>query len=143
MKINMERDSFLWSEVRLVIAAVALFLGGVPVVYVILPIPVLYGLIHTLLILAWLISGVASCYLLYGWYKNGMKLFGKKETWDTVAFFVAAISGINLGLAGLFGRNIGMSIVAGRSVFVIVGLIYLATAWYLYQRWSASGKKLL
>jgi uncharacterized membrane protein YuzA (DUF378 family) len=142
MKINMERDSFLWSEVRSVLAAVALFLGGVPVVYVLFPIPPLFSLIRTLLLLAWIISGIASVYLLYRWYNGGMKVFGGKSAKDTTAFLIGTVSGINLGVAGLFGINVGMSILSGRLVFVIVGLAYLWSSWHLYERWKANGRQL-
>jgi hypothetical protein len=137
---QLERYSFFWSEVRLLIAAIALFLGGIPPVLFLFRVPSLYGLISLLLTLAWVISGVASGYLLYRWYGQKM-LFGKKETMDTVAFFVLAISGLNLGLAGILRTNIGMSISSNRFVLIIVGLLYLASAGYLYKRWMESGRK--
>ena len=66
--MDLERNSFLWSEVRLIIAAVALFLGGLPPIYLVLPIPALFGFVRILLVLAWIVSGVASGYLLYRWH---------------------------------------------------------------------------
>ena len=69
-------------------------------------------------------------------------LFGKKDTKDTVAFFVSVISGINLGLVGLLGRNIGMSISSNYTVFVVVAVVYVVSAGYLYKRWNESGRKL-
>lgn len=138
---QLERYSFLWSEARLVIAAIALFIGGVPVLRVLLPIPALFDLVGLVLTLTWIISGAASAYLLYRWISAKQILFGRKVTLDTVAFFVSVVSGINLGLAGLMGRNIGMSILSSYFIFVVTALIYLASAVYLYRRWNASGKK--
>lgn len=62
---KLERYSFLWSEARLIIGAVALFIGGVPLLLAFNPIPSLSGLLGSLLTLAWIISGLASLYLLY------------------------------------------------------------------------------
>ena len=138
---NVERYTFLWSEARLVVAAVALLIGGVPPVYLMSP-PALFGIVRLGLIACWIISGVASAYLLYRWYNGGQKVFGGKDGKDTIAFLVLAISGINLGLAGILGKNIGMSILSGRGLFFIVALVYLASAIYLHRRWSASGQKL-
>lgn len=139
---NLEKYSFLWSEVRLIVAAVALGVGGVPPVFL-LPIPVaLFRLVSLGLTLAWIISGAASAYLLWRWYDGGQKLFGKKDTRDTVAFFVSIVSGFNLGIVGLTGSNIGMAISSSRFIFGITALIYIIAAVYLYQRWTASGKKL-
>ena len=138
---NLERYAFLWSEARLVVAAVALFIGGIPPVLYFLPISGLYPLVTLGLKLSWLISGVASAYLLFRWQSGGQHLFGHKDTKDLVAFMVSAVSGINLGFVGLIGTNIGMSITSNYFVFVITALAYLASAAYLYQRWSAHGQK--
>lgn len=140
--MDLEKNSFLWTEARLVIAAVALFLGGVPVLYVAAPIPALFGLEHIVLVLAWIISGAASCYLLYGWNKHGRKIFDGKSTKDTTAFLIATVSGVNLGLAGLLGTNIGMTITMNRVVLSLVGLAYLWSAWHLWSRSNPHGKKL-
>lgn len=139
---KLEYYSFLWSEARLLVAAVALLLGGIPPILYFLPIAPLYGLISVGLKLAWMISGVASGYLLYRWYTGGQKVFGGNERLDTVAFFVSVVSGINLGIVGFLGTNIGMSILNGYPVFVVTALLYVAAAYRLYQRWNASGKKL-
>ncbi len=138
---ELERYSFLWSEVRLVVAALALFLGGIPPVLFLIQVPALYGILWLLLKLAWIISGVTAGHLLYRWNAH-RTLFGGKETKDTVAFFVLAISGLNLGIAGLLGQNIGMTISSNHLVFIIVALLYLASAWQLYTRWKSSGQKL-
>lgn len=137
------RYSFLWSEARLVIAAIALFLGGIPPIMAILPAPGLYSIVGSLLTLAWIISGVAAVYLLYSWFTGGKRLFGGNAPLDSGAFFVMVVSGLNLGFAGIMGTNIGMNISMSRTVFAIVGVLYLAAALYLYRRWSASGQKLL
>lgn len=137
---RLERYSFLWSEIRLVLAAIALFLGGVPPLYALVPAP--SGLISSLLTLCWIISGLAAVYLLYRWFQNKQLLFGRKESRDTAAFMVLVISGINLGLAGIIRQNIGMNITSAQFIFVIVGIIYLAVAAYLYRRWKESGQKL-
>ncbi len=139
---QLERYSFLYSQARLLIAAVALFLGGVPVLRFLVRTPSLYGTVGTVLTITWILSGVASAYLLYRWMMNGQRLFGGKAQMDTAAFLVSVVSGINLGLVGLLGRNIGMSIAAGRIVFLIVGVIYIAAAYQLQMRWQATGKKL-
>jgi len=142
---NLVKYSFLWSIARLVIAAVALFLGGYPpAMYLVsnLGLSGLYSITGSLLSLAWIISGVVAVYLGYRWYTGGQTVFGGKEKLDVVAFFVMIVSGINLGLTGLLGNNIGMSISSDKLVFIIVGVIYLATAGYLMKRWKESGEKL-
>ncbi len=137
----LEKYSFLWSEARLAIAAVALFLGGVPPLTLIPP-PILYGLGGLVLTLSWIISGVASAYLLYRWIKSNKMLFGKKEAMDTVAFFVSIVSGFNLGLTGLSGTNPGMRISSNHFIFFVVAVIYLVSAYQLYRRWKTSGEKI-
>lgn len=139
---ELERYSFLWSELRLLIAALALLLGGVPPLVWILGGTAYGGLVALLLKLSWIVSGVAAAYLLYRWYNNGMKLFGQNHTKDMLAFAVMVISGLNLGFVGLIGTNIGMTIASSRPVFIIVAIAYLFSAFYLYQRWRAHGEKL-
>ena len=109
------------------------------------PIAFVFGtsaFIGTLLKVAWLISGVTAAYLLYRWYVNGMRVFGQNHTKDTLAFIVMIASGLNLGLVGLIGTNIGMTIAASRPVFIVVAIIYLFSAYYLYQHWKLHGEKL-
>ncbi len=138
----LERYSFLWSEARLLIAAVALFIGGIPPLLAWNPISSLYNLFSGLLTIAWILSGIASAYLLYRWTHNAHVLFGKKDQKDTVSFFISIVSGLNLGLAGITGNNIGMAIAHSRIIFSLVGLLYVATAVYLYKRWSNFGNKI-
>lgn len=139
---KLEEYSFLWSEARLVIAAAALFLGGVPPVWYLVPNAALFGTVSSLLTLAWIISGVASAYLLYRWNESGRTVFGGHGQKDQAAFFVSVVSGINLGLAGLLKKNIGMTISSNKLLFILVGLLYLVVAAYLYQRWSGGGRRL-
>ena len=139
---NLERYSFLWSLARLMIAAVALFLGGVPPILKFNPRPTNDTAIHALLTLSWLISGAASGYLLFRWYAHKKILFGSRVPNDATAFFIMIISGLNLGLAGAFGKNIGMSITHNRIIYSIVGILYLMIAYYLYQRWKDAGQKI-
>ena len=144
---QLERYSFLWSQARLIIAAVALFIGGIPPVLAFNPIPAFYGVLRALLVVAWIISGTASGYMLYrwnslyGWNSGQRTLFGGKAPLDTAAFFVSVVSGLNLGIAGLLGTNIGMSISSNRFIFAITALLYLASAVYLFRRWNAAGQK--
>ena|SRR3972149_2906698 len=135
---QLERNSFLWSEARLVIASVALFAGGVP------PITFLFGggSAWGILKLAWIISGLASAYMGYRWYTGGQRVFGGKDRKDLAAFGVSVISGLNLGWTGLANNNIGMSIASGSLIFIIVGVIYLVSAWHLWGRWKARGEHL-
>lgn len=135
---QLEKYAFLWSEARLPIAAIALFLGGVSPIMKIFSSSAVYSLLN----LSWIISGVASAYLLYMWYTKGMKLFGGTSHLDAGAFFVSIISGINLGLVGILGTNIGMSISSNIIIFIIVGVLYLVSALHLFMRWNESGKKL-
>jgi hypothetical protein len=131
--------AFWWSEARLVIAAGALFLGGIP--------PALYflgsfPLVGPLLNLSWVLSGLVSAYLLYRWYESKWFLFGRDLPRERAAFAVNIVTGFNLGLVPIIGRNIGMSVSSNYILFVIVGLLYLATAVYLFRIWSTHGQTL-
>lgn len=141
---KLEYYSFLWSMLRMLIAAVALFLGGISPALKLIPSSSsgLYSLAVSLLTVAWIISGVVAVYLLYRWFTGNKTLFGGKKPLDTAAFFVMVISGFNLGLTGITGSNIGMSIFGNTFFLLLGGLIYLATVGYLFKRWNASGKKL-
>lgn len=139
---NLERYSFLWSEVRLVIAAAALLLGGIPVLrFIFLSLPALSGLINSILTICWLATGAASLYLLYRFYEHKQHVFGGKNRKDVVAFLVSVVSGINLGIVGLTGTNIGMNISSSTPIFTLTAIIYLITAYYLYQRWQENGER--
>lgn len=138
---QLERYSFLWSIARLVIASIALFAGGVPVLRLLFPSYALIGVVRSVLNVTWLVSGLASVYLLYLWNKSGQVVFGGKDNKDVAAFFISVVSGINLGLVPLLNRNIGMSIVANRFIWLLAGVAYLWTAYHLFTRWKASGEK--
>ena len=125
---KLEEYSFMWSEASLTISAIALFIGGIPPIYKITPM-IFYGLAGLLLTLSWILSGVASAYLLYRWHSNGRTLFEGKDNLDTTAFFVSVVAGLNLGIVGISGTN-------------IVGILFLWSSWHLYKRWNESGKKI-
>jgi hypothetical protein len=139
---RLERYAFLWSLARMAIAVLSLFIGAVPIVLRILP-----GL-YSLVSLAWLISGLASLYLIYRWHTGGQTVFGGTETKDVVAFWIMVVTGINLGITGL-GNNIGMGLaystfglsLAGI-IFKITAVAYAAVAYYLWKRWKESGERL-
>ena len=139
---KLEYYSFIWSEARLVIAALALVIGGVPPLLAFNPLPSLASTFGSLLTVAWIISGLASLYLLYRWNAGGKKVFGGTQQQDTIAFFIMIITGLNLGITGLLRVNIGMSISSNSVIFIITGIVYLVTAVYLYRRWTSAGKKL-
>lgn len=136
---RLEKYSFIWSEARLVIAALALLMGGFPPL-ALLPLP--SGLLTTILTLSWIISGAAAGYLLYRWHTGGQTLFSGKDKLDTAAFFVCVVSGINLGIVGVFSTNIGMSIASSYPVFVITAVAYIASAVHLHRRYKAHGGRL-
>ncbi|MDP1689127.1 MAG: hypothetical protein Q8L47_03280 [bacterium] len=142
---ELEKYSFLWSEIRLIIAAIALFLGGIPPIYKIMPYDAFGGLVGILLKLCWIISGATALYLLYKWNKSGQKLFNEKDPKDLITFIVLIVSGVNLGIAGLLGNNIGMSMIPYDSrslIFIIVGAIYLFAAYNLFIKWQKNSNKL-
>lgn len=133
----------MWSEARLIISAVALFLGGVSPLLGLFPTADHYSAVWPILKISWIISGITSAYLLYRWSEK-KTLFGKKNLWDRIAFLVTVVSGLNLGVTGFLGTNIGMSLVEGRSemVFIVTGMIYVATAIYLLMRWKDSDQRI-
>ena len=135
---RLERYSFLWSLARLIFAALALLTGGTPIVTRILP----FGLVNNIIILTWMISGLASGYLIFRWFKKGQKLYGTKKPLDLIPFFIMIVSGFNLGIAGFFGTNPGMLIIRNNYVFVLVSLIYIVTTVYNFKRWMSNDEKL-
>ncbi len=139
---QLERYSFLWSEIRLIIASVALFIGGIPPIVLLNPLYTLRGLVSLLLTLSWIVSGLASAYLIYRWNKGGKMLFGGKKPLDLYTFFIMVISGLNLGLAGLLGNNIGMSIFSNRLIFTLTGIVYLFSLFHLNKRFKENNKKI-
>lgn len=123
----------------MIIAAAALLMGGVPPLFLILPASAFSALI---LKVCWLISGAAAIYLAYRWHMAKHTLFGRKNSTDITAFLVMIVSGINLGWTGVSGSNFGMSIWSGRFIFLVVGILYLWAAYYLWNRYNKSGKRL-
>lgn len=139
---NLERYAFLWSIARLVIAAISLFFGAMPIAYKLLG----SSLGYSLLPLFWLISGAASLYLVYMWHKNGKQLFGTNQNQkNTIIFFIMIVTGLNLGYAAI-GGNIGMNLVWGMPVagilFKLTALGYLFVAYHMWQSWKANGEHL-
>lgn len=145
---KLERYAFLWSEARLVLSAVTLFLAALSgsAVPLLMKVTGAYSF-YSLSSLLWIISGVASLYLFYMWFKSGKTVFGRNDKTDMIAFFVSVIFGINLGLAGL-GSNIALSIAyrlpGGLVVasFILGGLVYLWAAWHLWKRWKENSEHL-
>lgn len=139
------RYAFLWTIARLILAAIALLIGGTPLINAILGIVSLNQLpiVGAGLTIAWLITGASSAYLLYSWHIHNRTLFGKHDVIDMGAFLIAAISGINLGIMGVIGVNIGITMVSGNYVaFLIMAILYLASAYHLYIKWDKHHQKL-
>ena len=135
---ELERYSFLWSEARLLTAAVALFLKGVPPLFLLSSAPI--ALIA--LKIAWIISGAAAGYLLYRWVNSDLKVFGSDDIKDKITFLICVVTGLHLGVMGLTGINIGFQITKNPAVLFVVAIIYVVTALYLFWRWSTLGRKL-
>jgi uncharacterized membrane protein YuzA (DUF378 family) len=134
---NLEKYAFYWSEVRLILAAIALLLGGIPLVSKL----GLYSF-GNLLGFCWIVSGIASVYLLYRWINNGKKLFGRKNKKDLTAFMVTVVSGLNLGITGLLGVNIGMNISSSRILFIVVAILYIWSAYYMCKKRKANSNRI-
>lgn len=136
------RYAFLWSLARLVIAAFSLFFGATPIIYHVMG----FGnMAMSLLPLFWLISGVASIYLLYRWYKAGMTVFGGKDAKDMVFFLIMVVTGLNLGYAAI-GTNLGMGMVwdvpVAALIFKATALLYLAVAYMMWKGWTDHNESL-
>jgi uncharacterized membrane protein YuzA (DUF378 family) len=132
--------AFLWSEARLVIAAIALVMGGPPVL-LFFPFAPIYGLLVLLVKLAWIVSGVASLYLLYRWAGASWYVFDKANRGDVSAFVVMIVSGINLGITGIIQVNPGLSFFPAY-VFSLIGAgAYAWAAYRLYVKWQGSGRR--
>ncbi len=138
---SLARYAFLWTEARLAISVVALILGTPPAVLLFSFGP-LYGFVWMFLKIAWIISGVASAYLLYRWHAAQWYVFDKTTTKDTVALAIAIVSGFNLGLTGLIGQNPGMTIFSGYGFWLLGAALYAFAAYHLYTRYQQSGQKI-
>ncbi len=138
---TLEYYSFAWSEVRLIVAAVSLIAGATPIIFTFVG-GALSVFVFSLLKICWIISGAASAYLLYRWSVTGKKVFGGTDKKDMIAFFVSVVSGLNLGVTGIMGKNFGMLILQLNIVYALAGIAYLVCAWHLFTRWKAYGQKL-
>ncbi len=138
---KLERYAFLWSLLRMVIAALSLFLGGMPIYYKVVSSSSGGGL----LTLAWIISGVAAFYLGYLWLQNGKKVFGGDQK-ITIFFLIMVVTGINLGWTGIAGNNVGMNLVGYGGVADLIlkatAIVYLFVAYTLWNAWNTNGEKL-
>jgi len=138
---NLLKYAFMWNQVRLLVAALSLIFGGFPIVFRLFSSS--SSAIGSLLSVAWIISGLAALYLVYMWYQGGRTLFGGKDNVDMAAFAIAMISGLHLGIAGIFGINIGMKVIPYgmlTMVMIVAGLLYLWSAFHLHKRFSANRK---
>jgi len=140
---KLERYAFLWSMTRMVIAALSLFFGATPIIY---HLSIGYSGLSSLLQLCWLISGVASAYLLYRWFTGGQKVFGATDTKNKVFFLIMVATGLNLGYTAI-DTNIGMGLVIGMPIahllFKATGILYLIVAYYLWTQWKENGERIV
>ena len=139
------RYAFLWSIARMMIGAVSLFFGVMPVLY-----RLMSSAANTPLTLAYLITLAASGYLVYLWFsKHDKRVFGDDDMKDKVAFLIMSVTGLNLGLSAIINDNIGIGLMQtvfsydlGELLFKAVAVIYLAVAYYLWKRWKENGEEL-
>ncbi len=140
----LEKYSFQWMIVCLVLTALSLFFGATPIATQIFGYS--NNLVGTLLNLSWLISGVASAFLLYFWNQKGQKLFGESDKKHKFLFLLMIVIGLNIGLIILIGNNILMSIFWNLGIanilFKIFALISAYTAFTLFNAWKANAEQL-
>ena len=132
--------AFLWSEARLIIAAVALVVGSPPLL-LFFPIAPIYGLLVLSVKLSWIVSGAASLYLLYRWSGAKWYVFGKAGRNDVIAFIIMIVSGMNLGVTGIIQVNPGLTFFSGYMFSLIAAVAYVWAAYRLYLAWDASGRR--
>jgi hypothetical protein len=131
--------AFLWNQARLLIAGATLVLAKQSPILTYLSIPVITPLAGTFMSIAWLISGLVAGYLIWHWYHSERTYFGGKETIDQVAFWVATITGVHLGIAAIF-TNIGFALTPdflSTPVMIATGLLYFWSAYHLHKRGGA------
>jgi len=131
---------FAWNQLRLVIAGATLVLAKQSPILMYLYIPLITPLAASLMSLAWIISGLAGAYLIYAWNKAGRTIFGGNERKDVIAFWIATITGVHLGIAGLVGLNIGFSVTPmaiSTPIMIAAGLAYFWSAYHLHSRGGA------
>jgi hypothetical protein len=129
--------AFCWNQLRLVIAGATLILAKQSPILTYLSIPIISPLAMNFMGAAWIISGGAAGYLIYKWNEGGKKVFGGDDKKDVVAFWIAVITGVHLGIAGLTGNNIGFSVVPYEiivPVMIITGVAYFWSAYHLHKR---------
>lgn len=131
--------AFCWNQARLVIAGATLVLAKKSPILTYFSIPLITPLAGTFMSLAWVFSGLVAIYLIYTWNQSGKTIFGGKEKKDVIAFWIATITGINLGVAAIF-TNIGFMITPdflSTPVMILAGLVYFWTAYHLHSRGGA------
>lgn len=134
---SLERYAFWWLMALLVFSAAAMFMDARPALTLIVG----YSA-WSLLKLAWIVSGAAAVYLVYRWNQTGKKVFGGDDSKDKLAFWFMILTGLNVGLTGVTGNNIYLSIFYGSLVYVATGVACLAAAYHMHTRWKANGEKL-
>lgn len=139
---NLIRYAFYWSLARMGIAVLSLFFGATPFLGKFVG--------YNLMMLAWLVSGVASVYLGYRWYTGGKTVFGGKNQKDTIAFLIMVVTGINLGYTAIdtnVGMNFTYSLVGSMNlddiVYKATAVLYALVAYYLYKRFKENGERVV
>ncbi|GEM_PF-671814 len=139
---KLEYYAFMWSMLRMVIAAISLFFGAMPIYFRLAG----YSSSMPLLTIAWIISGVSALYLGYLWLQSGKKVLGGEQR-ITIFFLIMVVTGLNLGWTGIANNNIGMNLVGYGSmtadlIFKATAIVYLFVAYSLWNTWKANGEKL-
>ena len=131
--------AFCWNQARLVLAGATLVLAKKSPILAYFSIPIVTPLAGTFMTLAWLISGVVGVYLIYMWNKSGQTVFGGNDKKDVAAFWIAAITGVHLGIAAVY-TNIGFAVTPdflSTPAMILAGLLYFWTAYHLHSRGGA------
>lgn len=129
--------AFCWNQLRLIIAGATLLLAKQSPILLYLSIPLITPLAGQFMTLAWIVSGAAAGYLIYTWNKSDKTIFGSTDRKDMAAFWIATLSGIHLGIAGLTGMNIGFATVPYAiltPVMIIAAIAYFWSAFYLHSK---------
>jgi hypothetical protein len=125
----------------MVIAAISLFFGAMPIAYKIIGLQAV-----SLVALAWLVSGVAAVYLGYLWHKGGQKVFGGDDKQIKILFIIMVVTGLNLGYVAIGNINLGMSFLYGMPIagiiFKATAVGYLYVAYTLWTKWKENGEAL-
>ena len=105
----LQRYAFLWMMACLALTALSLFFGATPIAFMILG-----SSAYSLLNLSWLISGIASAYLGYIWFKGDKTVFGTSDQKTKILFLIMVVTGLNIGLVAFLNQNILMNLVWGH-----------------------------